>query len=341
MGTLWQDLRYGVRTLKKNPGFTAVAVLTLSMALGANAVVFGVFNALILHPLNVPDPQSLYEIKRATTKYPFQSYLDYVDLRDRNRSFEGVAAFSFSPVGLDTDGNPVRAWAYEVTGNYFDALGIEPYLGRFFHAYDEHGANSAPYIVLSYAYWHTHFEDDRGVIGRRIQVNKYPFTVVGVAPPGFQGTVLFFAPDFFAPMVNVEQIEGSNLLNVRANRWVFMTIGHLKAGVSREQAVADLNSIGAYLEKTYPQEDGKTSFALARPGLIGDVLGPPIRAFLGGLMLLSSLIFLAACANLGSLFGARAADRAREIALRLALGATRTRILRQLLTEAILISIVG
>ena len=335
------DLRFALRMLHKSPGFTAVAVVTLAMAIGANAVVFGVLNALILRPLNVPQPESLYEVKRTDTKYPFQSYPDYLDLRDRNHSFDALIANSFAPVGLYTGENPSRAWVYEVSGNYFDALGIQPHVGSFFHGSDEHGANSAPYIVLTYAYWHTHFQDDRGVVGRTVQLNKYPFTIIGVAPPEFQGTVLFFAPDFFVPIVNAQQIEGSNFFNARATRWVFMTIGHLRAGVTPEQAVADLNSIGAYLEKTYPKEDGKTSFSLARPGLIGDVLGPPMRAFLAGLMLLAALILLAACANLGSLFAARAADRSKEVALRLALGAGRLRILRQLFTEAVLISLLG
>ena len=338
---LLQDLRFALRLWRKSPSFTAVAVVTLAMAIGANAVVFGVLNALILRPLNVPQPESLYEVKRADTKYPFQSYPDYLDLCDRNRSFDALIANNFAPVGLYTGGNPSRAWVYEVSGNYFDALGIQPYVGRFFHSSDERGPNSAPYIVLTHAYWHTRFQDDHGVVGRTVQVNKYPFTIVGVAPPEFQGTVLFFAPDFFVPLVNAEQIEGSSFFNARANRWVFMTIGHLRAGVTPEQAVADLNSIGAYLEKTYPKEDGKTSFSLARPGLIGDVLGPPMRAFLAGLMLLAALILLAACANLGSLFAARAADRSKEVALRLALGAGRGRILRQLFTEAMLISLLG
>jgi predicted permease len=339
--SLWQDVRFSLRLLRKSPGFTAVAVVTLAMAIGANAVVFGVLNALILRPLNVPQPETLYEVKRADTKYPFQSYPDYLDLRDRNRSFDALIANNFAPVGLYTGENPSRAWVYEVSGNYFDALGIQPYVGSFFHGSHEHGANSAPYIVLTHAYWHTQFQDDPGVVGRTVQLNKYPFTIIGVAPPEFQGTVLFFAPDFFVPIVNAEQIEGSSFFNARANRWVFMTIGHLKAGVTPEQAVADLNSIGAYLEKTYPKEDGKTSYSLARPGLIGDVLGPPMRAFLAGLMLLAALILLAACANLGSLFAARAADRSKEVALRLALGARRLRILRQLFTEAVLISLLG
>src|ERR1700675_4708843 len=152
MHTVWQDLRYGVRMVKKNPGFTAVAVLTLAVAIGANAVVFSVINGLILRPLNVPQAQSLYIIERASDKDSSQSYPNYLDLRDRNRSFDGLAAYNIDQVALDAGKNPSRAWAFEVSGNYFDALGIQPYLGRVIHASDEHGANSAPYIVLTYAY---------------------------------------------------------------------------------------------------------------------------------------------------------------------------------------------
>jgi predicted permease len=341
MQTLWQDLRYAVRMLKKSRGFTAVAVLTLALGIGANAVVFSVLNALILHPLHVPHAESLYGIQHGDEASSYQSYPDYLDLRDRNRSFDDLAAYDAAQVGLDTGENTVRAWVEIVSGNYFDVLGIQPHLGRLFHASDEHGPNSAPYIVLSYEYWHTHFQDDRGVLGRVVQLNKHPFTIVGVAPPEFNGTLVFFNPAFFVPIVNQEQVEGENDLNARGKRWVFMVLGHLKAGVSQAQAVADLNSIGSYLEKTYPKDDDKRTFALARPSLYGDYLGRPMRAFMTGLMLLAGLILLAACANLGSLFAARAADRSREVALRLALGASRFRILRQLFTEAALLSLGG
>ena len=179
-------------------------------------------------------------------------------------------------------------------------------------------------------------------VGRTVQLNKHPFTIVGVAPPGFHGTLLFFSPEFFVPIVNQEQVvNGGNLLNARGNRWVGEVLGHLKEGVTPAQAVADLNSIGSDLEKSYPKEDGQMSFTVARAGLPGGAFGSALRAFLTGLMLLAGLILLAACANLGSLFAARAADRSREIALRIALGAGRTRILRQLFTEALLISLMG
>jgi predicted permease len=340
MQTLWQDLRFAVRMLRKSPGSAAVAVVTLALAIGANAVVFGALNGLILRPLNVPQAQSLYTIERASDKYPNESYPNYLDLRDRNRSFDGLAAFNVAPAGFDTGGNPSRVWVFEVSGNYFDVLGIQPYVGRLIHPSDEHGPNSAPQIVLTYAYWHSHFQDDRGVVGRTVQVNKHPFTIIGVAPPGFHGTLLFLYPDFFVPIVNQEQIEGWNGLNARGNRWMG-SLGHLKAGVTPAQAIADLNSIGSDLEKNYPKDDDKMTFVLARPSLLGDFFGGPVRAFLTGLMLLAGLILMAACANLGSLFAARAADRSREVALRLALGASRIRILRQLFTEAMLISLIG
>jgi predicted permease len=343
MITWFQDLRYALRQLRKSPGFTLAAALTLAMAIGANAVVFSVLNGLILRPLNVPQAESLYGIERASDKDMdmTQSYPDYLDLRERNRSFEDLAAFSVPQVALDTGENPSPVWGMEASGNYFDALLIQPYLGRLFHASDEHGPNSAPYIVLSYAYWHSHFHDDRGVVGRIVQVNKHPFTILGVTPPEFRGTIVFVSPNFFVPMVDHEQVDGATDMNDRGSRWVFMVVGHLKPGVTPAQAAADLNSIGAYLEKSYPKDERKVGFLLARPGLFGDQFGPSVREFLVGLMLLAGLILLAACANLGSLFAARAADRSREVALRLALGSSRKRILRGLFTEAGLISLVG
>ena len=339
--TILQDIRFSLRTLRKSPGFAIAAVLTLALAIGANAVVFSVLNALILRPLNVPHAESLYTLERGNNKEQNVSYPDYLDLRDRNRTFDGLTAYILTEVGLDTGNNPTQAWTYEVTGNYFDALEIHPYLGRFFHVADEHGPNSAPYIVLSYAYWHSHFQDDRGVVGRVVEVNKHPFTILGVAPREFGGTLLFFYPDFWVPMVDQEQVQGLQILNDRRSRYIFMVLGHLKAGVTPAQAIADLNSVGAYLEKTYPKDDSNMTFSLARPSLAGDMLGAPARGFLTGMMLLAGMILLAACANLGSLFAARAADRSREVALRLALGSSRKRILRAVFTEAVLISLTG
>jgi predicted permease len=339
--SMWVDARFALRQLRKSPGFALAAVLTLALAIGANAVVFGILNALFLRPLTVPHPESLYGIEHGPDKSGNESYLDYRDIRDRNRSFEDMALYRIADAGLDTGRNPSEVWGYEVSGNYFDALGIQPFLGRFFHSADEHGPNSAPYLVISYPYWHDHFQDDRSVVGRVVQLNKHPVTILGVTPREFRGTLLFFFPDFWFPAINHEQLTGMNILNDRGNRSFFMAFGHLKSGVAPAQAVSDLNSVGSYLEKSYPKDDAHLTFTLARPALAGDSLGPPAQGFVTGLMLLSGLILLAACANLGSLFAARAADRSREVALRLALGASRKRILRAVFTEAVLISLVG
>jgi predicted permease len=314
-------------------------MLTLALGIGANAVVFSVLNAVVLRPVKVPNAQNLYMVQRF--QFPSQSYPDYLDLRDRNRTFENLMMYSIlGPVGVDTGGNPSIAWPLLASGNYFDALGIQPYRGRFFHASDEHGMNSAPYVVLSYAYWHDQFHDDAGVVGRVVAINQRQLTIVGVAPPEFRGTELFFAPAMWIPMVEQSTLQGYDALQNRGNHSEFV-VGRLKPGVTAEQAVADLNTLGSWLSKTYPTDDDGVKFTLARPGLIGDMLGGPARAFMAGLMLLAGLILLAACANLGSLFAARAADRAKETALRLALGSGRGIILRQLLTEAVLVSLAG
>ena len=337
----FHDLRLAMRQLRKSPGFAFTAALTLALAIGANAVVFSVMNGMILRPLHVPRAESLYSLERASDKDMSQSYPDYLDLRARNRSFEDLAAYSIPQVGLDTGDGPIATWGVEATGNYFDALGVRPYLGRFFHGLDEHGPNSAPYIVLSYAYWHTHFDDDHHVVGRIVQLNKHPFTIIGVAPADFRGTLVFYSPNFFVPLVDKELVEGTSDLSDRGSRGLLQVIGHLKPGVPPAQAIADLNSIGSWLEKAYPKEERQMSFALGRPSLLGDPFAGPIQAFVAGLMLLATLILLAACANLGSLFAARAADRSRELALWLALGSSRGRVLRGLFTEALLISVAG
>lgn len=339
LDTLMQDLRLAVRILRKSPSFTALAILTLALAIGANAVVFGVMNGLILRPLNVPQAENLWGTVYGED-LGYQSYPNYVDLRDRNHSFEDLAAFNFDFVGFDAGTEPSIANGFAVSGNYFDVLRIRPYLGRFFHASDEHGYGSAPYLVLGYAFWHTHFQDDPSVIGRTVRLNKHPFTIIGVAPPQFHGTLLFITPDFFLPIINQDQVDGNGVLNQRASTGaVFEAMGHLKPGVTPEQAASDLKSVSEYLEKTYPKDFAHGKSLVERSGLTS--FGAPVRQFVAGLMLLAALILLAACANLGSLFAARTADRSRELALRLALGSNRRRILRQLLTEATLISLLG
>jgi predicted permease len=338
MPTLLRDLHYAVRQLRKSPGFAITAVLTLALGVGANVVVFGVINALILKPLNVPQPQSLFYIRPAS--FGGGSYPDYLDYRNRNATFSGTAAVANSLAAFSAGGPATKNYGYEVSGDYFDMLGVQPALGRLFHASDEHGPNSAPYIVLSHKFWQRRFNSNPHIVGTTVDLNTHPYIVIGIAPKGFHGIEIAYWPDYWVPLVNEQQIEGYNFLDQRSDN-VISILGRLKPGVTARQATANLNIIASQLAKQYPVSDGGLRLRLVKPGLVSDRPGDPVRGFLTGIMLLALLVLLAACANLGSLFAARAADRSRELAIRLAVGSTRRRILRQLLTESGLVSIVG
>ena len=334
-----QDVRFALRVLRKSPGFAIAAIVTLALAIGANAVVFGVMDALLLHTLDVPHSSNLYGTEYGADM-GFQSYPNYIDLRDRNHSFEDLAAFNFTlGTSLDPGNDPQAASGFATSGNYFTILDLQPYLGRFYTAADEHGQGSAPYLVLSYGYWHSRFHDDRGIVGRVINVNKHPFTVMGVAPPSFGGSLMFVSVDFFMPIVEQEVIGGNSLTDRTNAAAVFETFGHLKPGVTPRQAEDDVNRVAAELAKAYPKEFEAKHMVVGRTGLTS--FAGPVHGFMAALAVLAGLILLAACANLGGLFAAHSADRAKEVALRLALGSTRRRILRQLMTEAMLLALAG
>jgi len=220
-----------------------------------------------------------------------------------------MAAYRLENAGLSARNTAYKSWYYKVSGNYFDMLGVHPARGRLFHASDEHGPNSAPYIVLSYDFWRGPFDSDASIIGSVVNIDKHPFTVIGVAPNGFHGTDLFVWPDFWMPIVNGQEFSGTDFLSWRGshNLWV---LGKLNPGVTPQQATDNLNSIARALAQQYPDDDG-LSARLVKPGLMGDQLGDPAHTFLAGIMLLAFLVLLAACANLASLFAARAHDRAR------------------------------
>jgi len=340
LADLGRDIRYAVRQLRRSPGFALTAILTLAFGIGANVVVFGVLNALILNPIHVPDADRLYEIVQHELRNDNQSYPDYIDFRTRNTAFRDMAAYRLGYAGLSTGGTALKTWEYEVSGNYFDMLGVEPQLGRFFHASDEHGPNSAPFIVLSDGFWRSRFNADPGIVGKTVDLNKHPFTIIGVAPKGFNGTEIFFWPEFWMPMVNEEQVEGYSFLVKRSNHGLFV-VGSLKPGVSIQQATDNLNTVARQMTHENPVTDDGLVPRLVKPGLMGDVLGGPARPFLAAIMGLALLVLAAACVNLAGIFAARSADRARELAIRLSIGSTRMRILRQLLTEALLVSLVG
>jgi predicted permease len=340
MEDLLLDIRYALRVLWKSPAFTVVATLTLMLGIGANVVVFGVVNAVLLRPLEVSDPDNLYQIrlkpwasgKALTTSYPaFEDYLQ------RNTTFTGLAGYNGFTSGRLRWGDAVKnVSGYSVTGNYFEFLGVQPQLGRLTQSADDRGPNSAPYMVLSDSLWRTAFNADPNVVGTTVRLGKDPFTVIGVAPARFHGTEQFRWPDYWIPVVN--DVDAKRLQDRTGHP--LTVLGRLKPGVTPARAAQDLSAIAAQLAKEYPTTDTGVPLRLIRPGLQGDARDV-IRGFLFGVTGLTLLVLIAACANLASLFAARAADRNRELALRVALGASRWRLVRQLLTEAIVVSMLG
>ncbi len=343
MKDLLLDIRYALRVLRKSPAFTLVAVLTLMLGIGANVVVFGILNAVLLHPLEVRDPQNLYQLRlKPWTSFKLLTTSDPAleDFQKRNTTFSALAGYNgYSQARLTAANSEVSVSGYDVTSNYFDLLGVQPEVGRFFHATDEHGPNSAPYVILSNQLWRKVFQSNPGVVGIIVKLNKYPFTVLGVAPPTFHGTEQFDRPDYWIPTANAPQVDGRDYSQNRTS--MSMTVlGRLKPGVTPQQAEEDLSAIAAQLAKEYPLTDSGVPLRLVHPGLWGDY-GDVVRGTLYSVAALALLVLVAACANLASLFAARAADRGRELALRAALGSTPWRLVRQLLTEAMVLSIIG
>jgi predicted permease len=343
LDTLLLDVRYALRVLRKSPTFTVVAFVTLMLGIGANVVVFGVLNTVLLRPLAVSDPSSLYQVRPKpwmsfrllTTSYPA-----FEDYRRRTSAFSEMAAVNgYARAELSWHGNVLREISgEEVTGNYFDLLGVGAAEGRIFHEAEEHGAASAPLLVLSDALWRAAFHADPSVVGATVELDQHPFTVVGVAPAAFHGMEKFRWTEYWIPMANEEQVEGSDYLHDRRSR--FTVIGRLKPEVTAQQATDNLDAIALQLAKEYPATDDGQLLRLIHPGLFGDE-GEVIRGFLWSVTALALLVLAAACANLATLFAARAADRSQELALRVALGSSRRRLVRQLLTEAVMVSLLG
>jgi predicted permease len=345
METLLQDVRYGFRMLAKNPGFTAVAVLSLALGIGGNATVFSWLEAVLLHPLSgVKNSSQLVDVETVMPDgaYHTSSYPDYKDYRDHNQVFSGMIGFELVAVNLklEKELQPQRNWGLIVTENYFDLLGVNAARGRTFHAEDAHGPNSDPCIVLSDGLWRRRFGADPKVVGKTVQINEHPFTVIGIAPRGFGGTIVGIAAEYFVPMLMQPQALPGENLESRNPTFVHM-MGRLKPGVTLEQARADMTTIARQLELQYPDTNKNVGTFVcpvwqAHYGLQAFLL--PVLAFL---MVVVILVLLIACANVANLLLARATVREKEIAIRAALGANRARLIRQLLAESLILAGVG
>jgi predicted permease len=340
MTNLPQDLRFALRQMQRSPGFALTAVFTLALGIAANVIVFGVLQALLLRPLDVPHPDRVMTLARTDQNYPIFAYPEVRDVRDGNTVFSAIAPWVVQNFGLEANGVTRSVWGCEVGGQYFEVVGIQPFLGRLLGRADDDHPGASEAAVLSWPVWKSDFGADPNVVGKMVRINKQPYTIVGVTPEGFYGTEKFLQPDIFVPLANERSLEGINWLESRQVAHVWSVV-RIKDGASVPQVQADLNTIAARIAREHPKDDEKLSFKLTRPGLMGDFMGAPARAFLAGVMVLAGIVLLAACANLGGLFAARTADRTREIAIRMALGSSRWRVIRQIMVEASLISMLG
>jgi|HubBroStandDraft_1064217.scaffolds.fasta_scaffold01357_2 putative ABC transport system permease protein len=333
MRTLWQDLRYGVRVLTKNAGFAAVAILTLALGIGANTAIFTVVNGVLLRPLPFPDPSHIVLVLEQNAHFPgiiSTSYENYKDWRDQSHSFESMQASCAANLTLTGTGEPERLTARRMTAGIFPLLGVTPVAGRTFLA-EEDRAGGPPVALISYALWQRRFGGSRDWIGKTIALDSQPYTLVGVLPPGF----LFMQPaDVFVPF----EPWAKTLPDDRDWHPGIIPVARLKQGVTIDQARAEMKTIAQRLEKQYPLYDTGVSADVLR---LQDRMVQNVRPALIVLLCSVGFILLIACANVANLLLARAASRSKEIAIRTALGAGRTRLVRQLLTESILIGVAG
>ena len=354
-----QDIQFALRTLAKSPAFLVVAVLSLALGIGANTAIFTLTDQILIRSLPVKNPEQLVMLSAVGQHYGSNqgmnriSYPMYRDFRDRNTAFSGMFCYRETDMSLNFRGHTERISGEYVSGNYFPVLGLQPAIGRLFNARDDAFQGTNAVAVLSYGFWRSRFAGDPGVINSKVNLNGFPFTIIGVSPPNFSGVDPASAPQMRVPVSMAGKLSGYLDLNDRRSRWV-TAFGRLKPGISAEQAKA---SIQPLFHQIIRDEVRMAAFAKASPSMKKAFLQMSMnvlpasngRSYLRRqfsaplivLMAIVSLVLLIACANIANLLIARATSRQKEIAIRMAIGAGRGRLIRQLLTESLLLSFAG
>ena len=339
MEAVIRDCRHAFRALRRTPGFTIIAIVTLALGVGANATVFSVLDALLLRPLPVANADRIFFLETTNGRIS-ESIPTYRDLKTQNTTLDDLAAYRITPMALQRESGSERVWGYLATGNYFELLGVRPAVGRFFTPSEDIKPGAAPVAVISYDSWQRRFGGSASIVGTTMRINNLSYTILGVAPRGFHGTEIFYRPDVWLPMSMAPMVESRNWLQARNTQNVFL-IGRLRPDKTVQQAISDLNAIVTRLAEAYPDSLRGVQYQLVRPGLFGSIGRAPLSAFVIGVMVLSGLVLLAACANLGSLLSSRMVDRFRDIAIRLAIGASRAGVVRHVSIEIGIVAAAG